>query len=408
MRPLLPALLSTTLLLALPAAAHEPIARVRVAFDRDGITASHAEGLADIASGRAVGIDDPVRIASISKLVMTIGVMRLVEEGKLDLDADVSTYLGSPLRHPHYPDIPITLRMMLSHQSGLTDEAGYWATPLDGDIREILDDPRAWDSHAPGTWFRYTNLNFPLVASMMERATGQRFDELMQRLVLQPAGIEACYGWETCSTETAARAVVLYDGNRQPQVDDNQGTKPACNVRRARDGSCDLALWQPGRNGGAFSPQGGLRISASGLARVGRLLLNGGQIDGQRIISAASVAAMTSPQWVYQPGNGQTWEDGEPEPPPGVPRATVCRYGLSTITLASGHPDCGDDPFGDGVARVGHSGNAYGLRSGLWIDPSTGTGVAYYATGMDGAPFGSHSAYTAIEELLATGGKPGR
>ena len=105
MRPALPVVLST-LLLALPALAHEPIASVRVAFDRDGITASRAEGLADIARSRAVSIDDPVRIASISKLVLAIGVLRLVEEGKLDLDTDVSTYLGSPLRHTQFPDTP--------------------------------------------------------------------------------------------------------------------------------------------------------------------------------------------------------------------------------------------------------------------------------------------------------------
>ena len=238
---------------------------------------------------------------------------------------------------------------------------------------------------------------------MMERVTGERIDLLMQRLVLQPAGITACYGWESCDADTAARAVVLYDSAHKPQVDNNRGQKPACSVRRARDGSCDLALWQPGRNGGAFSPQGGLRISASGLARVGRLLLNGGQIDGTRILSPASVAVITTPQWTYAPGNGQTWEDGEPEPPPGVPRATMCRYGQGSIILATGHPDCGDDPFGDGVVRVGHSGNAYGLRSGLWIDPASGTGVAYFATGMDGAPVGSHSAFTAEEERLATG-----
>ena len=393
----------SALLLSLPAVAHEPIAQVRVAFDRHAITATSASGLADVAAGRKVTADDPVRIASISKLVMTLGVMRLVDEGTLDLDADVSTALGWTLRHPKYPDTPITLRMMLSHLSGLSDEAGYWATPLDGNIKDILDDPRAWDSHAPGTWFRYTNLNFPLIASVMENATGERFDQLLQRLVLKPAGIDACYGWETCSDAAAARAVVLYDEAGKPQVDDNQGSKPACNVRRASNGSCDLSLWQPGRNGGAFSPQGGLRISANGLARIGQLLLGNGEIDGVRIVSAAGIKAMTTPQWVYQPGNGQTWEDGEPEPPPGVPRATLCRYGLSTITLATRHADCGDDPFGDGVARVGHSGNAYGLRSGLWIDPATGTGVAYFATGMDGAPVGSHSAFTATEEKLATG-----
>lgn len=398
-------LLSATLscLPVLAVRAHSPIATARVAFDRHGITSSQASGLADIAANRALDVEDPVRIASISKLVMTLGVMRLVEAKRMDLDADVATYLGTPLRHPHFPDTPITLRLMLSHQSGLTDDAGYWATPLDGDIRDILDDPRAWDSHAPGTWFRYTNLNFPLIASMMERVTGQRFDLLMQEQVLQPAGITACYGWETCTDGVAARAVVLYDENREPAVDDNQGRKPACNVRRARDGSCDLASWQAGRNGGAFSPQGGLRISALGLASIGQLLLNGGQIDGVRILSPAAIEAMVTPQWVYTPGNGQTWEDGEPEPAPGQLRATMCRYGLSTITLATTHPDCGDDPFGDGIARVGHSGNAYGLRSGLWIDPATGTGVAYFATGMDGSPLGSHSAFTAEEERLATG-----
>lgn len=403
MRTVLSASLSALLFFALPAAAHQPIASARVAFDRDGVTATQAQGLADVQAQRALTVDDPVRIASISKLVLAIGVMRLVEEGRLDLDADVSSYLGWELRHPRFPETPITLRLMLSHRSGLTDNAGYWATPLDGDIRDIVNDPRAWDEHAPGRWFRYTNLNSPLVASMMERVTGERFDLLMQRLVLQPAKITACYGWESCDSATAARAVVLYDEQGQPVVDDNRSGKPACNVRPARDGSCDLALWQPGRNGGAFSPQGGLRISAAALARVGRLLLGDGQIDGVRILTPASVQTLLTPQWVYAPGNGQTWEDGEPEPPPGMPRATMCRYGQSTITLATSHPDCGDDPFGDGIARVGHSGNAYGLRSGLWIDPASGTGVAYFATGMDGAPPGQHSAYTAEEERLATG-----
>ena len=55
--------------------------------------------------------------------------------------------------------------MLLSHTSSLTDSAGYWNVPLGQDIRSITGKPEAWDSqHAPGTYFRYTNLNFPLVA----------------------------------------------------------------------------------------------------------------------------------------------------------------------------------------------------------------------------------------------------
>ena len=67
-----------------------PAAEVRVAFDADGVTAVRAEGFADAAANRSITADDPARVASISKLVTGIAVMRLVEAGKLDLDADVS------------------------------------------------------------------------------------------------------------------------------------------------------------------------------------------------------------------------------------------------------------------------------------------------------------------------------
>jgi CubicO group peptidase (beta-lactamase class C family) len=101
-----------------------------------------ADGYADKAAGRKVTADDPVRVASISKMVVAIGVMRLVEQGKLDLDADVSTQLLT-LRNPAYPDVPITLRLLLSHRSSLTDAAGYYV-PLDGDLRDITDQAKAW------------------------------------------------------------------------------------------------------------------------------------------------------------------------------------------------------------------------------------------------------------------------
>ncbi len=71
-------------------------------FDRAAITAQGTSGLADRARGRLLTIDDPVRIASITKLVVALGVMRMVEEGRLELDRDVSDYLGWPLRNPAF------------------------------------------------------------------------------------------------------------------------------------------------------------------------------------------------------------------------------------------------------------------------------------------------------------------
>lgn len=382
-----------------PAADAGPVAAVRVEFDRNGITAARADGMADLSAGREVGIDDVTRIASISKLVVAIGVMRLVEAGSLDLDADVSEGLGWELRHPEFPDTPITLRLLLSHTSGLTDDAGYWQTPLGGELQDLLDDPRAWNAgRAPGTYFQYANLNFPLVGSVMENATGERFDLLMKRLVFAPLGIDACYGWTACSDEAVARAVVQYRADRTPAADDNGGQRPACPVIRAADGSCDLDAWRPGANGGLFGPQGGMRISARDLAKVGRLLLGGGEVDGVRLLEPASVAEIVRPQWTAADTGGMTHD---PDDSGAEYEGFYCSYGLSTQILATPHEDCRDDPFGDGVRRVGHAGNAYGLRSGLWMDLERGTGVAYYATGMTDAPLGRDSAFTAIEEALA-------
>lgn len=389
------------LLFAMHVAHAGPVASVRVAFDRDGVVSTDAEGFADVAAQRRVSADDPVRIASISKLVTAIGAMRLVEEGKLDLDEDVSTRLGWRLRPPAFPDTPITLRMLLSHRAGLTDAAGYYAVPLDGAFRDITDDARAWDpQHAPGTYFRYANVNFPLVATLMERATGERFDRLMQRLVLRPLRIDACFNWDSCDEATAARAVVLYDGEGKAVRDDNRGSKPACSVNRSTRDDCDLSRWQAGRNGALFSPQGGLRISANGLAKIGRLLLGDGKVDGVRVLSRASVRELVQPAWTYAPGNGMTVEEDDSSQ---SQRGFYCRYGLAVQTLATPRDGCRDDPFGDGVARVGHAGAAYGLLSGVWVDRKAGTGVAYFATGVPDAPRGADSAFTAVEEHLARG-----
>jgi CubicO group peptidase (beta-lactamase class C family) len=373
-----------------------PVASIRVDFDTRGLTRVAASGPADRRTGRALTENDPVRIASISKLVVALGVMRLVEQGTLSLDEDVSRYLGWRLRHPSFPEVPITLRLLLSHRSGLTDAAGYVAS-LDTRTQDQVAAPLAWDAaHAPGTYFRYTNLNFPVIAAAMERATGERFDRLMQGRVLTPLGLSACFNWASCGEERIARAVVLYEADGRVVNDDLQGRRPPCPVLPAKDGRCALDGVTPGENGGLFSPQGGLRISAAELARIGRLLLNGGELDGERFLTRESIAEMIRPQWVYDGHNGETYESDTGNPG----SAFFCRYGLAVQTLASRFEDCRDDPFGDGRPRIGHAGDAYGLVSGLWLDSEDGTGVVYLVTGNDPARRGSRSAFYAAEEAL--------
>lgn len=376
-----------------PIPRQEPLAAVRITFEHAGETGVRVAGVADRASGRKVTADDPVRVASISKLVVAIGVMRLVEAGTLDLDADVSRQLGWPLRNPAFPNVPITLRQLLAHTSGLTDTVDY-VLPLDADMAAVLAGPKAWDAdHAPGTYYRYTNFNFPVVAAAMEKATGERFDLLMQRLVFAPLDIDACYNWASCQPKTAARAIVLYR-ERQPVRDDHRGAAPTCPVTPATHGSCDLSRWQAGRNGAIFSPQGGLRISARDLAKIGRLLLNDGRLGEIRLLKPASVRAILTPQWRSDGTNGDTTG------------GFYCGYGLASQIMMAKSPGCRDGLFADGRARVGHAGDAYGLKSGLWLDRARGTGVVYFATDVLDADLGLRSAYTRIEEELAAGLRP--
>ena len=367
-----------------------PPAYAWATFDRTGLTASGASGLADRAGGRALTIDGPVRIASISKLVVALGVMRLVEQGRLDLDRDVSDYLGWSLRNPAFPDRPLTLRLLLSHRSSLRDGVDY-AIPLGTELRSALAAPATFDAeHPPGAFFRYTNLNFPVIATVMEKATGERFDRLMARLVLQPLGLDACFNWTTCSHEDLARRAILYGADGRAIRDEFPGGDPGCPVLAPAGIACDLAAYVPGTNGALFSPQGGLRISARDLATVGRLLLNGGMHDGARFLSEASIRTLVTPVWTFDGSNGDT-ENG-----------FYCAYGLAVQSLPVRREGCSDDLLGNGRAVMGHAGDAYGVRSGLWVDPATGTGIAYFATGNGDEPPRGRSAYRAIEERLAT------
>lgn len=362
-------------------------ARATIAFDAGGEIAGQAEGLADPASGRALTLEDPVRVASVSKLVVAFAVMRLVEAGTLDLDRPVGEWLGYPVENPAFPGQPVTMRRLLSHTSSLRDRDDQYAIALGGSMRAVLADPASWDpGRGPDAgYFVYANMNFPVIAGVMEAATGERFDKLMQRLVLAPLELDACFNWPMCSDAAVARAVALTEPDGTERRDLLGGRRPACPVQPAADGSCDLGTWRAGDNGALFAPQGGLRISARGLAKLGRLLLGQGTVDGVRLLSPESVAALTAPQWTFDGVNGET------------ERGFYCAYGLATQLLASGAPGCGDDPLGDRRAWVGHAGEAYGLRSGLWIDRANGTGIAYFVTGLGPEDRPQAGAFTAAE-----------
>lgn len=338
-------------------------ATVVVTFDRESIRPLIVEGVADRETGRMVEANDPVRIASISKLIMALATLRLMDEGKVDLNADVSDYLGWELRHPNFPDAKVTLAQLLSHRSGLRDKAGY-VIPLGESLRAKLADPEAWFTDAPpgAAPFEYANLGSPVVATVLEAATGERFDKIMERTVFTPLGVEACLNWIGCSDEQIARAVVLYRDTGEVARDDANDLPPNCTIPVAEGVECSLENYLPGTNASIFSPQGGVRIGMMDLAKIGQELMKNYK---ESFLSDDALAELFFS--VVPRNEGQEF---------------FCRYGLGMQIIEDSGKACIDQLFGDGWGRLGHAGEAYGLRSGLWFNPRLGSGFGYFTTAV--------------------------
>ncbi|MBD2840832.1 serine hydrolase domain-containing protein [Erythrobacter rubeus] len=358
--------LIAALLLILPMTAHaaEPVpATVVIAFDREGVRPIIVEGVADRESGREVEANDPVRIASISKLIMALATLRLVDEGKVALDADVSDYLGWQVRSPNFPDAKVTLAQLLSHRSGLRDRAGY-VIPLGESLQEKLAEPEAWYADAPPgeAPFEYANLGSPVVATVLEAATGESYDAIVERTVFGPLGVEGCLNWIGCSEEQVKRAVVLYRDTGEIARDDPADLPPNCTVPVAEDSECSLENYVPGTNASVFSPQGGVRIGMMDLAKIGQQFLK--SVDDNFLTDETTMALFFS---IFERHEGQDF---------------FCSYGLALQSIDNSSGRCEDNLFPNGRIRIGHAGEAYGLRSGLWMDVRAGTGIAYFTTAV--------------------------
>lgn len=347
-------------------------------------------------------IDDDTlfRVASVSKFVTALGAMKLAEQGKLQLDADIGDTLGYRLRNPHFPDQPITLRMLLTHTSSLRDDGGFKFAP-EVDLKEVLlpggrhyGKGAMWDgAHAPGAWFEYVNFNWGLIATVMEAATGERFDRLMRRLVFDPMDLKAGFYLADFAPARIDDVATLYrkrekDGDEAwdptgpwiAQADDFGNEAPA-----APPG---LAAYKAGGNGTIFGPQGSLRISTGELAQIMLMLMRRGQFKGKQILAPQTIDTMFSRQWTLHAGgaNGSANGDG------GSYRGLYHAWGLGnqqftdTSIVKDGH--AGGDRLveGGGFKGVGHLGWSWGLNALFVFDPTTNDGMIYVSTGVGADP----------------------
>lgn len=339
------------------------------------------------------------RIASISKLVVVVGVMKLVEEGRLNLDDDINKHLGWSLRNPKFPNSPITLRQLLSHRSSLTDGPSLYWWDVGINLKDVLvpggklyKDGEYWEKDkAPGQWFNYVNLNFGVIATVMERATGERFDKLMDRLVLHPLQMRGGFNPADFSAADVADIATMYRKRRNEgdkeiwepkgpwvvQADDFSKSKP--------EQPENITKYEIGSNGTVFGPQGRMRTSIESLGNMMFMLMNDGMHAGKQFIKPESIRAMATEQWRFTPNNPNGDTDGG-----GVSSWGV---GIQRFMDISGKDakgvGTGDRLVeGGGFTAFGHTGDAYGLMGAFVFDPVNRNGMIVIVCGPSENPDG--------------------
>ena len=326
-------------------------------------------GWADLGRKIPMTAESIVRVASISKSVAATALMMLYEQGKCQLDEDIGKYLGFSVRNPHFPDVPITLRMIMSHTASIQDGEGYEA--FLGDMRSkhlaiaaLFEEKGAYYTadmfmnHYPGTYFTYSNASWGLLASVIESISGERFDVFCRRHIFIPLEMDASFN--VADIIAIAQLAVLYRYEDQQwiaQFDNYGGQIPAQE---------DLSWYTSGHNGLYFGPQGGLRCSAVDLAKFMLLHINEGVYKGQRLLKASTIQQMHAEEWLYTEENGNTSGD------------FMFSWGLGFHRLT--RRDSTDILFPD-RDMLGHPGKAYGLVSDMYFDPESKSGVIFITNG---------------------------
>lgn len=306
---------------------------------KNKIVYSQAFGLANIENNTPLSTTNLFRIASISKSFSATSIMQLVEAGKVSLDADFSDLVGFKVRNPNFPETPITLRMVMSHTSGINDSQGYFNFDVIKPEKN-KDWAKCYNNYEPGKGYEYCNLNYNMVGAVIERLSGERFDLYVKHHVLEPLNL---YGGYCVDSLDTTRFATLYE------YDSSAGKftpSPMAYAPRHEE----LKNYVFGQSTPAFSPTGGMKISAIDLAKYMMMHMNRGKYNGVRIISKKSAETMQKKI---------SEEEG---------------YGLAIMNL---------DDLIPGLTMTGHTGSAYGLYSAMFFNRKKKFGMVMITNGCN-------------------------
>ena len=288
------------------------------------------------------------RIASISKVIVAIGLLKLYEKGLVDIDEDISKYLGFKVRNPKYPNDLITLRMIMAQSSSIIDDGifedgiykGYDGSNCTDDyikLEELLTPGsnrfyKGYSEFKPGTNFIYSNLGCGILACVCEKITNIYFPEYIKEEVLHPLGIYSGFRLEDLKYPENLVTHYTYDNKKFVSYRDYDSFKKVqCLKYPLGDNFRGVA--------------GGLYITAYDLSKIMQMLMNKGIYNNTRILKDETVLEMEKVQW-----------EGLATDP------TYKKKGLQMIIM----DEFTKSPF------HGHFGNAYGLRSFMLYNENGG------------------------------------
>jgi CubicO group peptidase (beta-lactamase class C family)/D-alanyl-D-alanine dipeptidase len=304
-------------------------------------------GRADTRKSVAATADTVYRVGSVSKLFTDLAVMRLVEEGRLDLDAPVSRYL--PEFAPQNPfAVAITLRHLMSHRAGLVREppVGHYFDPEPPPLLDVVRSlGRTKLVFEPGTRTKYSNAGIAAVGAVVERVRSHRFSEAIRSSLLEPIGM-ANSSFEPSaelSRRLASGLMWTYDGQTVATPAFLLGTGPA----------------------------GNLVSTVNDLGRFLSFLFSGGRgSEGKVILKSETLRSMVQPQLGKK----------------GEPPAFGLGFAISSL---------------DGHVRIGHGGAVYGFATEVEALPDEKLG-AIAITNVDCANGVTHRiAESALRLMLA-------
>ncbi len=298
--------------------------------DQDKVIWHREGGFARLQEKVKVNEKTIFKLASIAKPMIALSAMRLVDEGRLDLDKNINDYLPFEIVNPHCATYKITMRHLLSHTSGITDRI-YENTfdfmtsgadhPLDlaGFVSSFIHkngkyyNTGTFSDAEPGTVYSYTNTGASLAAYVIECIAKTSFDQFSSKLLFNALGKESLY-WHLRDFPTERLAYGHY-----------------------------LDYTQTGIFSIADYASGGLHGTATDLARFSQLLLNNGRMTGTQVISGKSLDEMKKIPF---------------------PLANA-RHGLFLESI----------PLSSGARLYGYNGNMIGYGSYMYVVPEKKRGV---------------------------------